>query len=126
MSIDYADQSDWCDLTERAAFSIGSGSVKVRKYSNYLVQFRFALCDFEKCCSGSVKVRQNLRKNRFIKLLFGFGSIPWFSHLKKPLSSILLIALKKAVASQKLFMTRSSNINIVCCASFLKSQNYPA
>ena len=42
MSIGYADQSDACDLTERAAFSIGS--VKVRKYSNYSVQLRFALC----------------------------------------------------------------------------------
>ena len=59
MSIGYADQSDACDLTERAAFSIGSGSVKVRKYSNYSVQFRFALCDFEKYGSDSVKVRQN-------------------------------------------------------------------
>ena len=27
---------------------IGSGSVKVLKYSNYSVQFRFALFDFEK------------------------------------------------------------------------------
>ena len=59
MSISNADQSDSCDLTERATFSIGSGSVKVRKYSNYSVQFRFALCDFEKYGSGSVKVRQN-------------------------------------------------------------------
>ena len=56
MSIDYADQSDACDLTERAAFIIGSGSVKVRMYSNYSVQFRFALCDFEKYGLGSVKV----------------------------------------------------------------------
>ena len=47
-----------CDLTERAAFSIDSGLVKVRKYSNYSVQFRFALCDFEKYGLGSVKVRQ--------------------------------------------------------------------
>ena len=52
-------QSNASDLTERAAFSIGSGSVKVRKYSPYSVQFRFALCDFEKYGSGSVKVRQN-------------------------------------------------------------------
>ena len=52
MSVDYADQSDACDLTERAAFLIGS--VKIRKYSNYLVQFRFALCDFEKHGSGTV------------------------------------------------------------------------
>ena len=59
MSIGYADQSDACDLTERAAFSIGSGSVKIRTYSNYSVPFRFALYDFEKCGSGSVKVRQN-------------------------------------------------------------------
>ena len=58
MSIGYADQSDACDLTERAAFS-GSGSVKVRKYSNYSVQFRFALCDFEKYRSGLVRARQN-------------------------------------------------------------------
>ena len=49
-------QSDACDLTERTAFSIGSGSVKVRKYSYYSVQFRFALCNFEKYGSGSVKV----------------------------------------------------------------------
>ena len=56
MSIGCADKCDACDLTERAAFSIGSGSVKVRKYSNYSVQFRFALCDFEKYGSGSVKV----------------------------------------------------------------------
>ena len=41
---------------ERAAFSIRSGSVKVRKYSHYSVQFRFALCDFEKYGSGAVKV----------------------------------------------------------------------
>ena len=59
MSIGYADQSDASDLTERAAFSIGSGSVKVRKCSNYSVQFRFALCDFEKYGSGSIKVRQS-------------------------------------------------------------------
>ena len=58
MSTGYADQSDACDLTERAAFSIGSGLVKVRKYSNYSVQFRFALCDFEKHGLGSAKVRQ--------------------------------------------------------------------
>ena len=51
-------QSDASDLTERAAFSIDSGSVKVCKYSNYLVQFRFALCDFETYGLGSVKVRQ--------------------------------------------------------------------
>ena len=49
-------QSDAYDLTERVAFSIGSGSLKVRKYSNYSVQFRFALCDFEEYGSGSVKV----------------------------------------------------------------------
>ena len=121
MSIGYIDQSDACDLMERAAFSIGSGLVKVRYYSNYSVQFRFALCDFEKYGLGSTKLAQN----RFIKLRFGFGSTPWFSHMEKPLSSILLIALKKAVAFQKLFVTRWSNINIVCCASFLKSQNHP-
>ena len=51
-----------CDLTERAAFLIGSGSIKVRKYLNYSVQFRFALGDFEKDGSGSVKVRQKYRK----------------------------------------------------------------
>ena len=50
-------QRDACDLTEQAAFSIGSGSVKVRRYSNYSIQFRFALCDFEKYSSGLVKVR---------------------------------------------------------------------
>ena len=49
-------QSDASDFTERAAFSIGSGSVKVRKYSHYPVQFRFALCDYEKYGSGSLKV----------------------------------------------------------------------
>ena len=43
----------------RAAFSISSGSVKVRKYYlNYSVQFRFALCNFEQYASGLVKVRQ--------------------------------------------------------------------
>ena len=52
----YTDQTDACDLTERAAFLIGSGSVEVRKYSNYSVQFRFALCDFEKYGSGSTKI----------------------------------------------------------------------
>ena len=51
-------QSDASDDTERAAFSIGSGSAEVRKYSHYSVQLRFALCDFEKHGSGSVKVRQ--------------------------------------------------------------------
>ena len=56
MSVGYADQNDACDLTERAAFAIGSGSVKVRKYSNYSVHFRFALCDFEKYGSGSTKL----------------------------------------------------------------------
>ena len=56
MSIGYADQSDACDLKERTAFSIGSGSIKVRKYSNYSVRFRFALCDFEKYDSGSAKL----------------------------------------------------------------------
>ena len=35
-----------------------SGSVKVRKYSDYSIQFQFAFCNFEKCGSGSVKVRQ--------------------------------------------------------------------
>ena len=59
MSISYADQNDVCELTERAAFSIGSDSVKVRKYSTYAVQFRFALCDFEKYGSGSIKIQQN-------------------------------------------------------------------
>ena len=49
-------QRDACDLTQRTAFSIGS--VKVRKYSNKLVQFGFALCDFEKYGSGSVTVQQ--------------------------------------------------------------------
>ena len=47
---------------ERTAFSIDSGSVKIRKYSNYSVQLRFALCDFEKYGSGLVKVRQKFRK----------------------------------------------------------------
>ena len=51
-------QGDASDFTERAAFLIGSGSVKVRKYSHYSAQFRFALCDFEKYGSGLVKVRQ--------------------------------------------------------------------
>ena len=32
-------QSDACDLTERSAVSIGSGSVKVCKYSNYSGSF---------------------------------------------------------------------------------------
>ena len=41
-------------------FSIGS--VKVLKYSNYSVQFQFALCDFEKYGSVSVKVRQKYLK----------------------------------------------------------------
>ena len=54
MSVGYADQSDACDLNERAAFLIAS--IKVRKYSNYSVQFRFALCDFEKYGSGSTKL----------------------------------------------------------------------
>ena len=40
------------DFTERTAFSIGSGTVKVRKHSHYSVQFRFALCDFEKIRFG--------------------------------------------------------------------------
>ena len=53
-------QSDACDLTKRTAFSIASGSVKVRKYSNYSVEFRFAFCDFEKYGSGSVKVRKKI------------------------------------------------------------------
>ena len=47
-------QSNASDLTECAAFSIGSGSFKVLKYSNYSVQFRFALCDFEKYGLGLV------------------------------------------------------------------------
>ena len=51
-------QSNVSDFTERAAFSISSGSVKVCKYSHYSIQFRFALCDFEKYGSGSVKVRR--------------------------------------------------------------------
>ena len=59
MSVGHADQSDGCDLTERAAFIIGSSSIEVRKYSHYSVQFRFAFCDFEKDDSGSVEVRQN-------------------------------------------------------------------
>ena len=36
-------QSDASDLTERAAFLFGLGSVKIRKCSHYSVQFRFAL-----------------------------------------------------------------------------------
>ena len=51
-------ESDVSDFTERAAFSIGSGSVQVRKYSHYSVQFRFGFCDFEIYDLGSVKVRQ--------------------------------------------------------------------
>ena len=51
-------QGDASDFTERTASSIGSGSVKVRKYLHYSVQFRFALCDFEKYGSGSIKVGQ--------------------------------------------------------------------
>ena len=51
-------QNDAIDFSERAAFSIGSNSVKVHKYSHYSVQFRFALSDFEKYGSGSVKVQQ--------------------------------------------------------------------
>ena len=52
MSVGYPDQSDASNLSERAAFLIGS--VKIRKYSNYSVQFRFALSDFEKYGSGTV------------------------------------------------------------------------
>ena len=37
-------------------FLIGSSSDKVRKFSNYSVQFRLTLFDFEKYGSGSVKV----------------------------------------------------------------------
>ena len=48
---------------ERAAVSIGSGSVKVRKYGTHII-IPFGcgslFFDFEKCCS--VKVRQKLRK----------------------------------------------------------------
>ena len=55
-------QSDASDFTKQAAFPIGSGSVKVRKYSDYSVQFRSALCDFEKYGSGLVKVQQKLRQ----------------------------------------------------------------
>ena len=51
-------ESDASDFTEPAAFSIGSG----RKYSHYAIQFRFALCDYEKYGSGSVKVLQKQRK----------------------------------------------------------------
>ena len=51
-------QSDASDFTERAAFSVGSGLVEVRKYSHYSVQFQFALYDFEKYGSGSVKIQQ--------------------------------------------------------------------
>ena len=49
-------QSDACDFAERTVFFSGSGSVKVRKYSHYSVEFRFALNDFEKYGSGSVKL----------------------------------------------------------------------
>ena len=52
-------QRDVSDFTERVAFSIGSDSVKVCKYSNYSVQLRFVFRDFEKYGSGLVKVRKN-------------------------------------------------------------------
>ena len=47
-------------------------------------------------------------RGRFDSLVFAFGKT-------SIINSPLLIALKKAVASRKLFVTRSSNINIVCC-----------
>ena len=40
-------------------FPIGSGSDKVLKYLNYSVQFQFALCDFEKYGSVSVRFDKN-------------------------------------------------------------------
>ena len=49
-------QNDASDFAKQAAFSIGLGSVKVRKYSHYSVQFWFALGDLKKY--RSVKVRQ--------------------------------------------------------------------
>ena len=70
-----------CDLTKRAAFSIGSGSVKVLKYSNYSVQSGslFAILKnavqvrlrFDKF---SVKlVYKTLVQIRFDSLVFAFG-----------------------------------------------------
>ena len=38
--------SDTGDVTEQTGFLTGSDSVTIHDYSNYSVQFRFALCDF--------------------------------------------------------------------------------
>ena len=54
--------SDTCDVTERTAFFKQFEFGEVHNYSNYLVQFQFALCDFLKYGSGLVKVRQKLHK----------------------------------------------------------------
>ena len=37
-------------------FPTGSGSVEVHDYANYSVQLWFALCDFKKYVSGSVRL----------------------------------------------------------------------
>ena len=49
---------------------------------------------------------------RFDSLVFTFGKTSFINTLD---------SFEESCCSQKLFLTRSSNINIVCCASFLKS-----
>ena len=49
-------------VTSRSEPLLSIGSVKVLKYSDYSVQFRFALFDFEKYGSGSVKADKNSLK----------------------------------------------------------------
>ena len=68
-------QSDASDFTERAAFSIGSGSVKVRKYSHYSVQFRFALGDFKKIRFGFGLSSTKITRNRLILQNSGSGLV---------------------------------------------------
>ena len=57
MSVGYADESDVCDLTERAVFSIGSGSVKIRK-----VKFRFSSGSLFAILKNAVQVRLSSTK----------------------------------------------------------------
>ena len=83
VSFGYADQSDACDLTELAAFSIGSGSVKVRKYDIEII--RFSSGSLFAILKNTVQIRLRFDKIRvkpvyktpvwvrFDSLVFAFG-----------------------------------------------------
>ena len=87
-----------------------SGSLFAILKNTVQVWLRFDKISVKPVCKTPVRVR-------FDSLVFAFGK-----------TSIIdtLGSFEKSCCIQEVFVTRSSNIDIVCCASFLKSQNYPA